>query len=162
MQNHNGASSQQIDDEDTPPTLGGRLRAKAREEAGKHIYDLYFQGRELPTFAYHANDKKLELLANPTPENVSAFFDCCEEKGMKPLRLYGDDQFLRMAVEEAHRRGYPLDTSDPKVKAICEQLNAAPAPSSIVTPALSGATTSNMFAAVADRAMQSASKHLKL
>lgn len=161
MQKQNGAQAQEIDDEDTPPTLGGRLRAEAREEAGKQVYDLYFQNRELPTFCYRPADRSLELLATPTPQNVSAFFDACEEKNMKPLRLYGDSQFLKLAVEEAQKRGYPLDLSDPKIKAIHDQLQAAPAPSSIVTPALSGATTSNMFAAVADRAMQSAGKHLK-
>lgn len=164
MQKQNGGQVQagQIDDEDTPPTLGGRLRAKAREEAGKHIYDLYFQDRSMPTFAYHCNDRKLELLAKPTPENVAAFFDCCEEKGMKPLRLFGNDQFLQLAVAEAQKRGYPLDMSDPRVKAMHDQIEAAQAPASVVTPALSSTTpASNMFAAVADRAMQSAARHLK-
>ena len=165
MQKRNGATSQQqIDDEDQdqPPTLGGRLRAELRDEVGKQVWDLYFNDRELPTLAYHSNDRKLELLATPTESNVAAFFDACSEKGMEPLRLFGDDQFLQLAVAEAQRRGYPIDTSDSKIKAIQSQLEAAPAPSSVITASLSSAATPapDFFAAVANRAGQSITRHI--
>lgn len=161
MQKRNGAQAQEIDDEDQPPTLSGRLRAELREEAGKHIFDLYFQGRELPTFCYRPADRSLELLATPTPQNVAAFFDACSEKNMKPLALFGDSQFLQLAVAEAHKRGYPLDLSDPRVKAMNDQLTAAPAPGSVVSVSLNTATsTANMFTAVAEKSMRSARRHI--
>lgn len=163
MQKRNGATAQQqIDNEDQPPTLGDRLRAEAREEAGKTVWDLYWKNRDMPTFCYRPNKRELELLGTPTRDNVAAFFDACAEKGMKPLRLFGDDQFLELAVAEAQRRGYELDLSDSRVKAICDRLEAAPAPSSVVSASLNSAATpaANLFAAVADQAGPAIMRHI--
>jgi hypothetical protein len=118
-----GGSADTITRQEAAPTLGGRLRAEF-DLHDKNVILLFWKDRVKPTFSYKPTEKKIELLAKPDQKNVSAFFDICAEKNMQPLKLFGDDDFINLAVTEAVRRGYQLDMSDPRVRAAHDRLTA--------------------------------------
>jgi hypothetical protein len=122
-----GGSADHITRPEAAPVLGGRLRAEF-DQHDKNVILLFWKDRVKPTFCYKPNEKKVELLARPDKQNVAAFFDLCAEKNMRPLKLFGDDDFINLAVAEAVRRGYPLDLSDPRVRAAHDRLQARQAP----------------------------------
>jgi len=93
----------------TPPTLNGRITPKP---APGMAFDLYWPGRHKPSFRWHSDQRKIELLAEPNRESVSALFDLVKEKQMgEPIEIFGDYEFLAQASMEAARRGVRVDFS---------------------------------------------------
>lgn len=88
-----------------PPTLDGRL--SNRDAPGiQSAFDLFWQGRDRPSFRWHSDSGQVQLLAKPTEKNVTALFDIARDSSLKPpLRIFGTPEFQLMACAEARRIG---------------------------------------------------------
>jgi hypothetical protein len=77
-------------------------------------FDLFWKDHaEKPSFRWQPDDQRLLILASPNEKNVSALFDCAQEKGigLPQVVITGSPEFQRIAAIEAARRGLPVDTS---------------------------------------------------
>lgn len=87
------------------PCLAGRLHPRpCPSDAAAH--DLYWQGRDRPTYRWHQDSGQLQMLARPSETGIRALFDLARESGLQPpLRIFGTQDFQRQACDEARRRG---------------------------------------------------------
>ena len=98
-------------DPNAPPTLAGRLMPVRQ---ANNSFDLFWKDHaEKPSFRWQPDDQRLLILASPNEKNVSALFDCAQEKGigLPQVVITGSPEFQRIAAIEAARRGLPVDTS---------------------------------------------------
>lgn len=97
-----------------PPSLSGRLRNANSPVTS--AYDLFWSGRDRPTFRWHSDSGQVQLLAKPNEKNVMALFDVAKESGLKPpLRIFGTPEFQIMACAEARRIGIEVHAENDRV-----------------------------------------------
>jgi len=107
-----------------PPTLNNKLENRAADKV-KNGFDLFWRGRDQPTFRWHSDSGEIQLLAKPTRKNVEALFDLAREQQMpEPLEVHGSKDFQIMAAREAFARGLKIDVENWEARQLIKNLTA--------------------------------------